>query len=70
MDLDSGLQRHIGSYTYEAGINDARRGDHFLGSGRTIRNEMRQCVCGLCVSTEGASQTRCTIFSEGGVKLV
>ena len=70
MDLDSALQRHIGSYTYEAGINDARRGDHFLGSGRSIRNEMRKCVCGLCVSTDGASQSRCTMFTEGGMRLV
>ena len=69
MDIDSGLQRDIASYTSGAGIK-ARRGDRFLGSGRTIGEEMWRCVCGLCVSNDGASQSRCTMFTEGGMKLV
>ena len=69
MDLDSGLQRDIASYTSGAGIK-ARRGDRFLGSGRTIGEEMWRCVCGLCVSNDGASQSRCTMFTEGGMKFV
>ena len=69
MDIPSSVQRHIGSYTPGAGVK-TRKGDRFLGSGRTISDDMRRCVCGLCVSTEGASQSRCTMFMEGGMKLV
>ena len=69
MDLPSAIQRDIASYTPGAGVK-ARKGDRFLGSGRSIGDEMRRCVCGLCVSNEGAPQSRCTMFSEGGMKLV
>ena len=70
MDLPSAIQRDIASYTPGAGVK-ARRGDRFLGSGRSIVDEMRRCVCGLCVSSEeGAPQSRCTMFSEGGAKFV
>ena len=69
MDIPSSVQRHIGSYTPGAGLK-TRKGDIFLGSGRNIGDDMRRCVCGLCVSTDGASQTRCTMFTDRGMKIV
>ena len=69
MDIPSSVQRHIGSYTPGAGMK-TRKGDVFLGSGRNIGDDMRRCVCGLCVSTDGASQTRCTMFTDRGMKIV
>ena len=69
MDIPSSVQRHIGSYTPGAGVK-TRKGDRFLGSGRNIGDDMRRCVCGLCVSTDGASQTRCTMFTDRGMKIV
>ena len=69
MDIPSSVQRHIGSYTSGAGVK-TRKGDRFLGTGRNIGDDMRRCVCGLCISTDGASQTRCTMFTERGMKIV
>ena len=69
MDIPSSVQRHIGSYTPGAGVK-TRKGDRFLGSGRNIGDDMRRCVCGLCVSNDGASQSRCTMFTEGGMRFV
>ena len=40
MDLPSGVQRHVGFYTPGDGVK-ARSGDRFLGSGRSIGDDMR-----------------------------
>ena len=69
MYIPSSVQRHIGSYTSGAGVK-TRKGDRLLGSGRNIGDDMRRCVCDLCVSTDGASQTRCTMFTDRGMKIV
>ena len=63
-DLPTGIQKDIASYTMGAGIR-ARKRDCFLGSGRGgIGDEMRRCVCGLCVSTDNQPQTTCTLFED------
>ena len=69
MELPPEVQRHLAAYTSNAGIK-ARRGDRFLGRERTVGDEMRRCVCGLCVQTRGAPQTSCTLFAEGGARVV
>ena len=69
MDLPSGVQRHVGSYTPAAGLK-LRRGDWFLGNGRDIGDDMRRCVCGLCVSNDGTSQSRCAMFNDGETRIV
>ena len=69
MDLHPGAQRDIAAYTTGAAIK-ARRGDLFLGSARRLGDEMRKCICGLCVSSDGPSQSQCTVFAEDGMKLV
>ena len=63
-DLPKRIQKDIASYTMGAGIR-AHKGDRFLGSGRGgIGDEMRRCVCGLCVSTGSQPQTTCTLFED------
>ena len=69
MDLHPGVQRDIAAYTTGAGIK-ARRGDRFLGSDRSLGDEMRRCICGLCVSSDCPLQSQCTVFAEEGIKLV
>ena len=67
MDLPAVLQRQIAMYTPEAGFK-LQRGDRFLGSQRGINNEMRKCICGLCVSTNVQPHASCTLFdADGGV---
>ena len=67
MDLPSVLQRQIAMYTPEGGLK-LQRGDRFLGNQRGLHNEMRNCVCGLCVSTNVQPHASCTLFdADGGV---
>ena len=56
-------------YTPEAGLQ-VRRGDRFLGKQRGITDEMRNCICGLCVSTGAQTQTSCTLFDTDDGRVV
>ena len=67
--LTSVLQRQIATYTPEAGLQ-VRRGDRFLGKQRGITDEMRNCICGLCVSTNAQPHTSCTLFDSDGATVV
>ena len=71
MHLSSNIQRKVAEYTSGAG-HKVRRGDKFLGSGRAISEEMRHCVCGLCVSTGEKARKSCTLFDDDsqGVRVV
>ena len=68
-DLPSVLQRQIAMYTPEAGFK-LHRGDRFLGMQRGITDEMRGCVCGLCVSTNAQPHASCTLFDADGATVV
>ena len=68
MDLPSVLQRQIAMYTPEAGLK-LRRGDRFLGN-REITHQIRNCICGLCVSTGAQTQTSCTLFDTDDGRVV
>ena len=67
--LTSVLQRQIATYTPEAGLQ-VRRGDRFLGKQRGITDEMRNCICGLCVSTNAQPHATCTLFDSDGARVV
>jgi len=71
MNLSSNIQRKVAEYTSGAG-HKVRRGDKFLGSGRAISEEMRHCVCGLCISTGEKARKSCTLFDDysQGVRVV
>ena len=68
MDLPSVLQRQIAMYTPEAGLK-LRRGDRFLGN-REITHQIRNCICGLCVSTGAQTQTSSTLFDTDDGRVV
>ena len=68
-DFPSALQRQIGLYTPEAGFK-LQRGDRLLGAQRGIAHEMRNCICGLCVSTNSQPHTSCTLFDSDGATVV
>ena len=67
--LNSVLQRQIATYTPEAGLK-LQRGDRFLGKQRGITDEMRNCICGLCVSTNAQPHATCTLFDSDGARVV
>jgi hypothetical protein len=70
MDLSHDTQKQIATFTPEAGLKHVRKGDKFLGSYRTIGDDLNQCVCGLCFRTQNQPSTECTLFTDGGTKLV
>ena len=62
------LQRQMAEYTIEAGKKLQTRG--LFGSDRAMVDEMRQCVCGLCVRAGSMPQRQCSLFTDGGATLV
>ena len=67
--LPTGVQRNIATFTTAAGVK-ARAGDKLFGDRRGIADEMQQCVCGLCVRTQNAPRTTCTLQTDEGMRVV
>ena len=69
MNLPSGLQEKITTYTREAGY-PVRSGDKFLSSKRDIAAKMKKCgVCGICVQTKQTSN-ECILFKHNPEEVV
>ena len=59
----------MASFAVEAG-RKIRTGDRFMGQGRRIEEEQKQCVCGLCARTRNIPKLNCTLFTDGGMTVV
>ena len=60
-DLPDAVQRHVASFSADAGRR-VRRGDAFLGRDSLVSGEVRDCVCGICATSESPVSRSCTLF--------
>ena len=65
-DLPAEVQRTVASYSWE-GSRPVRKGSKLFGSDRRIAEN---CICGLCVSSSEAPSKTCTLFDDGGARVV
>jgi len=68
-DLPDAVQRHVASFTADAGRR-VRRGSAFLGRESSVAADAGECVRGICATSESPASRSCTLFADVGARLV